>query len=671
MVALVGFHSRAAIAESVAVGAGHSGYWYNLERSGAGLALEVLPGEVVALYWFTYDDAGRPRWLLGVGHIKHDPDGAYIEFPQLVAPHGGHFGQPFDLGPDNKPVVGEARLRFADCDRGTFSYNAFDLSGSIPIQRLTHTMGTASCWPYNGVPGMPVEPYAGQSGSWYDPARSGAGLSLQWLAQGLAVVTWYTFDTQGHPYWIQGVGHLAGDQIVFPTLYTATGGRFAQAFDRDQLHSQAWGSLTLSLDCNGGTAHYQSSMPGFGSGNLSLTHLTSLARPACPYKKPAFTDLYSITWTEIPIPAGNPQAPWNIQAQAIANDGTVAASGAFSWDAYPFRLALWHPGASQWQILDRVIYMDQVFISPDGDSVYTSGPTSAENPGPVSVPLLWEEGKGWTLLPGLVLDSSRIYAVSKNFSHAVGRALDPLNAPGHTAWIWDRSAGQSPLPHSNDSAGVYGAHPSAVSDNGEIVVGPGVWYSGDPPSTHDVAVIWHGREGPEILRDDKGTPLVYPTDCNRDCSLIFGIGQLKVQPDQPHWLNSWIWIKGDETVYVGAPNDALDTGHSAPIEVTASGDLVVGVYDLKFGVYEYDFAVPRVGFYIWTQRTGIVSVDALVEQLGIGDHAWGMTNPPRVSLNGKYILLSGWFPYTTAGAPDRNRAVVLELAPKGGVPGEP
>lgn len=647
--ALLSLHSAAAFAESVPVQAGHSAYWYKPERSGAGLVLEVLSDEQVLLYWFTYDGAGQPRWLLGLGQVRHDGQGAFIEFPTLYAPRGGKFGQPFKLGPGDKPVVGQASLRFADCNQATFAYDAYDQSETIAVQRLTHTMGTASCWPYNGVPGKPVEAYAGQSGSWYDPTHSGAGFSLQWLYNGQALLTWYTFDTQGDPYWIMGLGHYEDGRIVFPEMYTTSGGRFGEAIDPDDLEYAPWGRLILTLDCASGTAHYDSILPAFGSGDLDLAHLTILQRPACPYVKPEFTDLYEVTWTEIPIEAGNPLEPVNIQAQSIADDGTVAAT---TYDGP----ALWRPSAEEWEFLHRDV-IHPVFISPDGSSVYASEPVQTDPEG-YSYPLLWREDTGWSQLSGLILRGSRITGISQDFSHVVGSGYDELYG-GRTGWVWSEAEGQRRLPWTDE---VRTAWPKTVSNNGNVVVGDALWFpdsSGFPtsPAPVPVAAVWKNGGDPQVLRDDTGIPLVIATACNRACNLIFGMGQVKQDPALPHDRNTWIWIEGDETVYVGAPDDALDTEHSMPTDVTADGDLVVGIYDSA--VY------PRIGFYIWTERSGIMSVDALVDKLGIANgHQWTMTNNPKVSPNGQYILLSGWL------EDDQNRAVVLKLTPKDGVSGE-
>lgn len=44
---------------------GHSAMWYDPARDGEGWMLEILADDRAVLYWFTFDEAGNPRWLVG------------------------------------------------------------------------------------------------------------------------------------------------------------------------------------------------------------------------------------------------------------------------------------------------------------------------------------------------------------------------------------------------------------------------------------------------------------------------------------------------------------------------------------------------------------------------------------------------------------------------------
>ena len=94
-----------AVAAAAPPGPQHSGHWYTPGRSGEGWMLEILSPQQALLYWFTYDDAGRQRWLTSVGRI----DAGGIDFDPVVLTTGGRFGPGFDPGQIVHQAVGRAR----------------------------------------------------------------------------------------------------------------------------------------------------------------------------------------------------------------------------------------------------------------------------------------------------------------------------------------------------------------------------------------------------------------------------------------------------------------------------------------------------------------------------------------------------------------------------------
>ena len=67
------------------VHSGHSAMWYMPERNGEGWTLEILPDDHAVVYWFTYDNAGNARWLVGYGDIARADDGDEIQFAHLYS----------------------------------------------------------------------------------------------------------------------------------------------------------------------------------------------------------------------------------------------------------------------------------------------------------------------------------------------------------------------------------------------------------------------------------------------------------------------------------------------------------------------------------------------------------------------------------------------------------
>ena len=117
-----------------------TGTWYDPAQSGHGLFLEVLPGNTLVAYWFTFDAEGRQAWFGGAGDI--DGNRAVI---RAVRTEGGRFPPNFDASQVRFPEFGTLTLSFESCRLGQV---AFDLPGSfgrgtMRLERLTEPLGTA------------------------------------------------------------------------------------------------------------------------------------------------------------------------------------------------------------------------------------------------------------------------------------------------------------------------------------------------------------------------------------------------------------------------------------------------------------------------------------------------------------------------------------------------
>lgn len=256
----------------------HSANWFNPERSGEGWSLEILDEHSAVGYWFTYDEEGEQRWLIGVGEIEGDR----IEFPEMLVTSGGRFGPDFDPGEVVLEVAGSVSMTFSNCNNGQFEYSVFEQEMDIELARLSRTL-TLDC---EGANEDYPDGRGQQSGSWFDPGHSGEGFSLQWQTNGSAVVTWFTYDPDGRPYWMIGVGEKSGDVLVFPELIATRGARFGAEFDPNDVERFPWGRLQMDLGCASGSADYESLLPEFGSGSFELTRLTVLRGLDCTVSPP-------------------------------------------------------------------------------------------------------------------------------------------------------------------------------------------------------------------------------------------------------------------------------------------------------------------------------------------------------------------------------------------------
>lgn len=259
----------------LAISPGHTAMWFNSERSGEGWMLEILPDDRALAYWFTFNGEGRPRWLVGSGRIE----GNRIEFPELVAGSGARFGSAFDPDDVDLETVGSARMIFTGCQSGWYEYEAYDHHRTVDFQALTSTWST-HCDPVD-IPFI-FPDRALLSGSWYDPLQPGQGLTVQWLSSESMLMVWFTYDTEGRPYWIIGQSEDGStNPIVFPELLTVRGPIFGDEFDPADTEQSVWGQAELSLDCQGGALEYESNADGFEDGILPLERLTELAGMGC------------------------------------------------------------------------------------------------------------------------------------------------------------------------------------------------------------------------------------------------------------------------------------------------------------------------------------------------------------------------------------------------------
>ena len=248
----------------------HTAMWFDPERSGEGWVIEILDNQSALGYWFTFDEAGNPRWLIGQGPVVANQ----IIFDELFSPIGGEFGPGFDPADVEMRPAGSARFVMSDCDNGWLDYRAFGQTQRLQQARLTRTQGL-SCDSID----VPPSDLALQSGSWFDPTHNGEGYTVQWLVDDRVLVMWFSYDPQGQQYWMiaVGAGPNTDGSFSIEEVMSARGAKFGRAFDTNDVELFDWGSIQMRLGCESGTADYQSILPEFGSGDFALARLSSIA----------------------------------------------------------------------------------------------------------------------------------------------------------------------------------------------------------------------------------------------------------------------------------------------------------------------------------------------------------------------------------------------------------
>jgi len=637
-----------AAAHAFEISSAQTAHWYNPDRSGEGLVLEILSADSAVVYWFTYDEEGNQRWLIDVGDIEGDE----IVFPALTVTNGGRFGPDFDPDEVEQEVVGQAVLRFEACDSGEWSFEAYGQSISYEVVPLTETMA-ANCFSPNGRPGWPIREYAGHSGSWYDVSHAGEGYTLQWMSRDQAALVWFSYDPNGNQYWMIGVGSRDGDQLVFPSLQTTTGGRFGDQFDSTEVEATEWGSLVLDLDCGDGSASYESVLPEFGSGEFSLSRLTFIHDLACPWTPPAFSDLYSVTYEEIPLRA-EPESR-NVRPVDISNHGEVAAA---EWVPDGLKVWTWHPGASTLAELPRLVKGEPVVIRPDGQGIVAHDDAPETPDGNLGfLPVFWQAGT-WSEWPGLNGSSALIERYSQDGSQVVGTVRVSVDGIFRSrAWRTGDDGTQVILPINE---GFISARGEGISEDGRTVVGNQITSDGVRPFRY--ASIWKDQAEPTIIRDEGGTPLAYPAGCNSDCSVSAGTYQGgELDPDHPNFGQAWLWVKDVGVQYLPRIDGAIEGTFVPPYDVqdlTRDGSMIVGRYLIDV----QGFLGSRV--FLWTQATGMVTAQELFQAAGVGDDGWFNMGSLAISPNGQYLLVSGRRLGSSQNPEGDPKAAVLTLTPK-------
>ncbi len=128
-----------------------------------------------------------------------------------------------------------------------------------------------------------AEPVAvgGINGTFYDAGADGHYVTIQRLEDDNVFIIWNTFDHNGAPAWVYGVGkyvegHLHADMSQNINGHLQPGGPATGATAR------AWGTIDIDItSCDGGTLHYHSTLTAFGSGQFPLDRLAFLSDLGC------------------------------------------------------------------------------------------------------------------------------------------------------------------------------------------------------------------------------------------------------------------------------------------------------------------------------------------------------------------------------------------------------
>jgi len=125
---------------NVPITAGFTGAWYDPAQSGHGIFIEVLPGNQMLAWWFTFSpDGTQQAWFGNIGAI--DGDTATIDAIQTA---GGRWIPNFDPGNVTNPAWGRLVFTFTDCNHGRVDFTSTVAGygqGHMDLTRITEPEG--------------------------------------------------------------------------------------------------------------------------------------------------------------------------------------------------------------------------------------------------------------------------------------------------------------------------------------------------------------------------------------------------------------------------------------------------------------------------------------------------------------------------------------------------
>lgn len=254
-----------------------TGAWYDPAQDGHGLQLQLLAGNRVLAFWYTFDPSGRPAYFIGDGPFN----GTSATLTNL-RPVGSFFPPDFNPAQISIQPFGSMQVSFESCTLGVVNYvlpQGFG-EGSMRLTRLTQPAGVlcgATTPTTTANPRM-----SAASGAWYNPQQDGQGFVVESLGGGLLLANWYTQapSPAGGQSWIIGVGTITGNQATMEMILV-DGGRFIPAFNAANITRQVLGNLVFRLDsCDAGQVSWTFS-GSYGSGTMPIQRLTAPAGVIC------------------------------------------------------------------------------------------------------------------------------------------------------------------------------------------------------------------------------------------------------------------------------------------------------------------------------------------------------------------------------------------------------
>ena len=120
-----------------------SGAWFEADKPGRGLFLQVQDDGRAFLVWFSFRPDGQPAWIIGEGTAV----GAELVFPDMTRPVGTFYGSAFNATDVRREPWGSVRLSGNGCSSIEVDYDSVQPGFGkrrVTMTRLTSPLG-AGC----------------------------------------------------------------------------------------------------------------------------------------------------------------------------------------------------------------------------------------------------------------------------------------------------------------------------------------------------------------------------------------------------------------------------------------------------------------------------------------------------------------------------------------------
>ena len=123
---------------------------------------------------------------------------------------------------------------------------------------------------------------SGTTGLYFNHANNGHYVTVQRVFDNNALVIWNTFDENGKPAWVYGVGAINGGSIHVEQVAENLGGILQPGGAVSGVTPTLWGTFDLDVSsCYTATLNYHSVLPQFGNGTVHLERLAFVTGLDC------------------------------------------------------------------------------------------------------------------------------------------------------------------------------------------------------------------------------------------------------------------------------------------------------------------------------------------------------------------------------------------------------